>query len=138
MFTEYKFDSKKIGGLVAQKQAALKANKGLSDLLGYGLGVVSRRLAKDPGRYLDYGPYWWALKDVLTRAGYDYGEEGDPVLVQAYRGTSDLQTMVMADRFRTEFLEENQVGTCKFRLDTEGSEYLLFDADMVQRLAVAA
>ena len=138
MFTEYKFDSKKIGGLVAQKQAALKANKGLSDLLGFGLGVVSRRLAKDPGRYLDYGPYWWALKDVLTRAGYDYGNEGDPVLVQAYRGTSDMQTMVMADQFRTEFLEENQVGTCKFRLDAEGGEYILFDADMVQRLATAA
>lgn len=138
MFTEYKFDSKKIGGLVAQKQAALKVNKGLSDLLGYGLGVVSRRLAKDPGRYLDYGPYWWALKDLLTRSGYNYGNESDPLLVQAYRGMSDVQTLVMADQFRTEFLEENQVGTCRFRLSIEGDEYILFDADMVQRLGRVA
>lgn len=135
MYTEYKFDPKKISGLVAQRQAALKENRGLSDLLGFGLGVASRRLAKDPGRYLDYGPYWWALKSVLNANGYSYGQESDPGLVEAYRGASDVQTLIMADQFRTEFLAENQVGTCKFRLDADGDEYILFDSDMALRLA---
>lgn len=137
MYTEYKFDPKKISGLVAQRQAALKENRGLSDLLGFGLGVASRRLAKDPGRYLDYGPYWWALKSVLNANGYSYGQESDPGLVEAYRGASDVQTLIMADQFRTEFLAENQVGTCKFRLDADGDEYILFDSDMALRLVSA-
>lgn len=137
MYTEYKFDPKKISGLVAQRQAALKENRGLSDLLGFGLGVASRRLAKDPGRYLDYGPYWWALKSVLNANGYSYGKESDPGLVEAYRGASDVQTLIMADQFRTEFLAENQVGTCKFRLDADGDEYILFDSDMALRLVSA-
>lgn len=134
MYTEYKFDPKKISGLVAQRQAALKENRGLSDLLGFGLGVASRRLAKNPGRYLDYGPYWWALKSVLNANGYSYGQESDPGLVEAYRGASDVQTLIMADQFRTEFLAENQVGTCKFRLNADGDEYILFDQDMAIRL----
>lgn len=134
MFTEYKFEPQAIEALVAQKQARLKANQGVSDLLGYGLGVVARRLAKDPARYLDYGPYWWALKDVLNRAGYDYGQESDTLLREAYRGESDLHTMVMADQFRTEFLAENMVGTSKFQLSAEGGECILFDQDMAQRL----
>jgi hypothetical protein len=135
MFNEYRFDHRKIGPLVAEKQAALKVNKGLSDLLGYGLGVIERRLKKDPARYLDYGPYWWALKDVLSRAGREYGPESDTQLVRAYRGQSDLQTMVMADQFRTEFLAQNMVGTSKFQLSTEGGDYILFDMDMALRMA---
>lgn len=136
-FTEYKFDPAKIGGLVAQKQAALKANKGLSDLLGFGLGVVARRLAKSPERYLDYGPYWWALKAVLNANGYSYGAESDSVVAAEYRGETDLETMVLADQFRTEFLESGQVGTCNFRLSEEGGDYTLYDVDMAMRMASA-
>lgn len=136
-FTEHKFDPAMIGGLVAKKQAALKANTGHSDLLGFGLGVVSRRLAKSPDRYLDYGPYWWALKSALNANGYSYGSESDSVVADQYRGGTDLETMIMADQFRTEFLETSQVGTCTFRLSDEGGEYILYDLDMAARLATA-
>ena len=136
-FTEHKFDPAKVAGLVVRKQAALKANKGLSDLLGYGLGVVSRRLAKDPMRYLDYGPYWWALKVVLNANGHTYGSDSDSVVAAEYRGRTDLETLVMADQFRSEFLESSPVGTNRFRLSEEGGDYILYDADMVERLARA-
>ena len=133
-FTEFKFDPAKIDGLVAGKKAALKTNKGLSDLLGYGLGVVSRRLAKDPARYLDYGPWWWALKSVLNANGYSYGDESDSVVAAEYRGRNDLETMVLADQFRTEWLESAQVGTCNFALSEDGPDYILLDTDMAARL----
>lgn len=136
-FTELKFNPDRIGSMVADKQAALKANKGLSDLLGFALGVVSRRLAKDPGRYLDYGPYWWALKSALNANGYSYGNESDPVVSAEYCGRSDVETVVMADQFRTEFLEASQVGTTRFRLSEEADDYVLVDVDMHMRMAVA-
>lgn len=132
-FTELKFDPTKIDDLVAGKKAALKASKGFSDLLGYGLGVVSRRLDKDALRYQDYGPWWWALKGVLNANGYSYGEDFDSVVAAEYKGRSDVETMVLADQFRTEFLESTQVGTTNFRLSEEGDDYILHDEDMESR-----
>ena len=66
-FTEYKFDKDAIKALVAERAVGLRANRGFSNLLGFGLGVVAERLQKDPRRYRDYGPYWWALKDALAQ-----------------------------------------------------------------------
>lgn len=134
-FTELKFDPAKIDALVAEKQAAIKANRGFSDLLGFGLGVVSRRLAKDPARYLDYGPWWWSLKAALNANGYHYGEDFDSVVSAEYRGRSDVETLVLADQFRTEWLQSAQVGTVNFRLSEEGDDYLLVDADMDLKVA---
>lgn len=134
-FTELKFTPETIDGLVAYKKAALKTNKGLSDLLGFGLGVISRRLARDPLRYLDYGPYWWALKAALNENGYNYGDEFDVIVATEYRGRTALESMVMADQFRTEMLETTQVGTKNFRLRESGDDYILHDDDMSQRVS---
>lgn len=133
-FTELKFDPAKIDGLVAAQRAGLKTNKGMSDLLGYGLGVISRRLSKDPLRYRDYGPYWWPLKAILNANGYNYGDESDSMVLEAYRGRNDTETMVMADQFRTEWLQTEQVGTANFRLSEDGPDYILYDVDMAERL----
>lgn len=133
-FTELKFDPAMIDGLVAGKKASLKANKGFSDLLGYGLGVVSRRLAKDPARYLDYGPWWWSLKGVLNANGYNYGAESDSLVAAEYRGRTDEETLVLADQFRSEWLESAQLGTANFRLSEEGEDYILSDLDMQERV----
>lgn len=94
-FTELRFDPALIAGLVAQKQAALKA--------------------------------------VLNSNGYAYGEDFDSVVAAEYKGQSDLETMVMADQFRTEFLETGQVGTANFEMQKESGDYLLIDHDMTLR-----
>lgn len=132
-FTELKFSPSALKALTAQKQAALKTNRGLSDLLGFGLGVVSRRLDKDPLRYLDYGPWWWALKGLLNAKGYSYGDDFDSVVAAEYCGRTDAETMVAADQFRAEWLQSAQVGTNSFRLGAEGDDYILRDADMESR-----
>lgn len=131
MFTEYKFDLAMIKALVAEKAANLKANRGFSDLLGFGASVVVQRLKKDPRRYLDYGPYWPALKDVLRRAGYDFGSESVPMVAAAYKGDADVETLIMADEFRNMNLAKNMVYTNQFMLDgDEGQFWTLFDGDM--------
>jgi len=127
----YRIPAAVLAELTREKRAALKANRGLSDLLGFGCRVVADRIAKDPRRYLDYGPYWWALKDVLSRAGYRYGDDMDEGLASIYSGKDDTETLVAADLFRDQYLGSRAIGERDYQLgDDEGERYSLFDEDM--------
>lgn len=138
-FTEYLFDKAQIDELVRAKAAALKANKGFSDFTGYALGVFERRLAKDPLRYRDYGPYWPALKAALNDSGRTFGDSDDPLVRAAYQGDDLAQTLVMADEFRTLYLANYFVGTNEFMLDGDSGElWVLFDPDMEQRVLLTS
>lgn len=130
-YTEYKFDKEAIKSLVAERAAALRANRGFSNLLAFGLGVVADRLGKDPRRYRDYGPYWWALKDAMKSGGYSLGDQTDPLVKRVYQGDSEAETLIMADEFRTEYLKTHMVYANQFQLDAGSADfYELFDADM--------
>lgn len=131
MFTEFKFNSEAIKELAAEKAANLKANKGYSDLAGFALSIISKRLARDPMRYRDYGPYWWAIKDALRDAGASIGSNDDVAVRVAYSGDSLLDTIIMADQFRELYLATWAVGTNQFSLSSEsGDIYTLEDSDM--------
>ena len=132
MFTEFKFDKEMIKEVVLAKAATLKANKGFSDFAGYAIGVVARRIEKDPLRYRDYGPYWWAVKLALKSNGrVDYGDSSDPVIAAEYVGSNSAETMVMADLFRDWHLKTHAVGNNQFMLDSDsGDTYTLDDPDM--------
>lgn len=130
-YTEYKFDKDAIKALVAERAAGLRANRGFSNLLGFGLGVVAERLQKDPRRYRDYGPYWWALKDALKTGGYELGDQSDPLIQRAYQGETAEETLIMADEFRTAYLKANMIYTNQFLLDAASPDFwVLYDADM--------
>lgn len=132
-FTEYKFDPEYLATLTAEKAAGLKANTGKSDLLGYGLAVVARRLEKDARRYRDYGVYWWALKSLLRNAGLLVGDQTDPLIEREYKGATALETLVAADEFRSQYLATFFVYTNEFQLSADSPEpYRLFDFDMEQ------
>lgn len=131
MNTAYRYDSEALTAQTKAKREALRANRGLSDLLGFGLSVVDQRLRADPARYLDYGPYWWALKDALRRRGYAYGDDTDVALAGEYRGADDTETLVAADIFREELLATSIIGQRDFLLDPEAAEWwTLWDDDM--------
>lgn len=130
-FTEYKFDKEMLKALVAERSAKLRANRGFSNLLRFGLGVVADRLRVDPLRYRDYGPYWPALKQIMNSAGYNLGDQADPLIAKDYRGESDVETLIAADEFRTEYLRTQMIYTNKFMLDGESGEFwTLYDQDM--------
>ena len=126
----HQFNPAEIAAIVTERSAALKANRGVSDLAGYGLGVVWRRLQREPDRYRDYGPYWWALKSLLRVAGYPVDDNTDPVIEAAYRGRTAAETVVMADEFRAQYLATQAVGTSVFDLSTDGVAYVLEDGGM--------
>lgn len=130
-YTEYKFDKDAIKALVAERAAGLRANRGFSNLLGFGLGVVAERLQKDPRRYRDYGPWWPALKDVLNRNGYTLGDQSDPLIARAYRFDDDVETLIAADEFRTAYLQTFIIYSNQFLLDAASPDFwVLYDADM--------
>jgi len=132
--TEYRYDAEALSAETQAKRDALRENRGLSDLLGFGLSVVAGRLKANPQRYLDYGPYWWALKDALNRNGYGFGSETDLGIAAEYRGGDDTETLVAADIFREEYLASSIVGTRRFVLDPDAGEWwTLFDEEMEER-----
>lgn len=130
-FTEFKFDQEHINDVVQRKREGLMKNRGISDLLGFGLSVVSKRLNNDPRRYLDYGPYWWALKTLLRNAGYPVGDVTDPLVEAEYCGAESVQTLICADEFREIYLKTQVLGSNKYLLQLTNPEYyVLFDNDM--------
>ena len=130
-YTEYKFDKEMLKALVAERAANLRANRGFSNLLRFGLGVVADRLRVDVLRYRDYGPYWFALKAIMNDAGYNFGNQSDPLITKEYKGDTDVETLIAADEFRTEYLRTQMIYTNKFMLDGESGEFwTLYDQDM--------
>lgn len=130
MFTELKFDPELLKVATAEKINNLEKNRGTRDLLGFGAQVIADRLKKNPLRYRDYGPYWWALKDVLNRVGMTLGDQSDPLVAYEYRGFSDTETLVAAEMFRDAYIKTSIVGTNRFNLDASGEWYTLYDPDM--------
>lgn len=134
-YTAYRLDPDWLREETQAKRSALKQNRGLSNLLGFGLSVVAQRLRADPLRYRDYGPYWWALKEALNRGGYVMGsEDGDAEIAALYCGADDTETLVAAEAFREDYLDTFFVGTNRFVLDPESGEWwTLFDEEMEAR-----
>ena len=95
--------------------------------------VIAQRLQQHPARYIEFGPYWWALKQVLIDAGHDLGEEGAPLVASVYRGASAIETLVMAEAFKDLYRARWFVGTQTFEL-SEGELYELTDPDMQARV----
>ena len=96
------------------------------------LGVIQERLALDARSYLDYGPYWPALRQVLGMDG-----ELDAAVAQVYCGGNAIETMLMADDFRTMNLGSNPRYTGQFMLDGENGIYwTLFDQEMEAALEI--
>jgi len=130
-YTEYKYEQAAITALAEERAANLRANRGFSNLLTFGLSVIAGRLQQDPRRYRDYGPWWWSLKDAMNRNGYSLGSQSDPLIARAYRFDEDVHTLIAADEFRTAYLKTHIVYANQFLLDADSPElWTLYDDDM--------
>lgn len=135
-FNQYLFDQDAIQEAADLTAANLKANRGYSDFEGFAIGVIKRRLDKDPSRYRDYGMYWGALKEVLRKHGHDYGDPVFPLVTEAYKGKTDILTIVMAEEFRKIYLATWLVGTCQFILDDSNPEFIDLADDFMDLLVI--
>jgi len=136
-FTEHRFSRDQITATTAQLAANVQTKHG-RHFLDFAADIIVDRLEKDRTSYRWYGPWWWSLKDVLRRAGHDYGEQSDPLVRRAYRFKDDAETLVAADSFRNWYMATQFIGNNRFVLDpASGEHYDLWDADMEERIAAA-
>lgn len=129
-YTEFKFDPLWIGQETEKAVTTLKEVTGRSDFVVHACEVIKNRLKKDPKSYLAYGPYWWPLKKVLNANGLDIGSLIDEEIAREYKGSSDQETIVMAEKFRDFYYQKFFTENNQFELDPEDENpYILHDPD---------
>ena len=101
------------------------------------MGLAAKEVAnQNTGGYLKFGPYWWALKAVLSNNGYYYGDSMDGLVAAAYSVKDDLGnideqlTIAAAFAFRDHYLETYFIGNNQFELFDDGQFYILEDPDI--------
>lgn len=96
------------------------------------LDVHYERIKDKPIRYRAYGVYWWALKALFIKYGYDFGVAGwdyvDNDYAEQYKGASDEQTCVLADMFWESYYSSHIVGSNQFWVNF--TQYTLMDKSM--------
>lgn len=135
MFTQLKLDPARIATWHEGAVAQLAANLPSADFPGHAAMVVATRLRNYPESYLEFGPYWWAVKAALRALGLEFGAADDPVVLAAYGGDlGPAQAIVAGELFKDHYRSTYLVGAAQFWLDDGGEEsYVLFDADMEAR-----
>lgn len=137
----YKFD---MAALQATHASALQRNFGgdAAKMLAFMCRNVWEKALLDGGQsYLAFGPYWWAVKDIIERTiGSQWGEtqSSNPIMRKVFliRGKehADALTLLLADEYRHARLAEFGVSP-HHDLDGEPAgedEYTLEDGDMLK------
>lgn len=138
MFMNYKIEPAKAAAMVAQMRAGFAASGRPGSFEDNAVRVIGERLRAKPERYLEFGPYWWAVKRELIAAGAMTGERGDALVLAAYSGPDTATSLVMAEAFKDVYRASFIVGTRLFDLGGEGIDYELVDEDMDERVAAGA
>lgn len=137
-FTEYKFDPAE----VAQRAEAMRAKFARGGRSGTfeenALRVIGERMEARPAQHVEFGPYWWAIKQALNNAGAALGDYGDALVAAEYRHATPLETIVAGEWFKDYYREHFFVGTRVFDLTADGESYELFDPDMQARVGYGA
>jgi hypothetical protein len=135
MFTQFKFSPAQISEAAATTAKALAAAVPGSNAATFAATTIAERLRAKPASYLQYGPYWWAVKQALRALGEDFGPTDDADLRAEYGGNfPSYGALVAGEQFRTYYGKTYLAGADRFDLDADGEDsYVLFDADMEVR-----
>lgn len=135
MFTQYKFSPAQVSeAALAMARACAQAKPGVNPAQ-FAADVIAKRLRARPETYLQYGPYWWAVKAALFNLGEEFGPADDAGIRVEYGARLPAYgAMVAGEQFREHYLATFLAGTSQFWLDEDGEEsYVLFDPDMEAR-----
>lgn len=135
MNTKLKLDADLIRGAVATMRAGFAASGAAGTFEANAVRVIAARLKRKPMQYLEFGPYWWAVKAALVAADVDLGQRGDPLMASEYRGDTDVDTLVAGELFKDLYRRTYFAGNARFSLDDESDDWVLRDADMEERAA---
>lgn len=135
MFTQYKLTTTEVSAAAVQAAQVLRKERPGEEPGPFAAGIIGRRLLARPLAYLEFGPYWWAVKRALLQLGFDFGPQAEPGLIFDYgEELPPYSALVAGEIFRSTYLASFLVGTNEFTLDDEGAQvYVLSDADMEAR-----
>lgn len=132
----YLFEPEFLTEITLAAQQSLAANKPEANFTEFAAGVIYERLKTNIERYRVYGVYWWALKDVLRRQGYDVGDVTDVDMAGKYKGANDDETIVAADTFYLDMSNKVSVDNTRWTIDNRRPDFILYDADMEKRSSI--
>lgn len=137
MFTQFKFSPADISvAATAAAKALSKSRPGVNPAT-FAAETIAARLTAKPETFVQYGPYWWAVKAALRTLGQDFGPSTDEAIRKHY-GAEFLPyaALVAGEQFREFYNGTFLQGTVQFDLDDDGDQsYILFDPDMeIRRL----
>lgn len=137
MFTQYKFSPSDVSGWCVEAAKGLAQVMPGTNAATFAGQAIAERLVKKPGAYLEFGPYWWAVKLALFKLGHDFGPSDDTVVCAEYGANLPLYgALVAGERFKDYCRGTFLMGSRKFDLDDEGEQtYVLADPDMDARIA---
>lgn len=134
--TQYLPDASRL----AEREAALRLNFAKNLTAGVVQGTLESRALEvarsiaTPRRYVEFGPFWWAVKAVLNAHGDELGEATDETLRTVYSAGSELHTLIAAADFAEFYRSRYFAGTRVFDLGDFGADaYELADEDMEDR-----
>lgn len=135
MYTKFKFSPADISQAAVAAAANLAKAMPGTNAPTWAAKVIADRLAASPADYLQFGPYWWAVKDALAQLGRDFGVERDELVRMEYGGgLPAYAALVSGENFREFYMATYLAGSSTFVLDDEeGQSYTLFDRDMEAR-----
>ena len=134
MFTMLKLDPKQIAQWHAGAVSTLGQSLPGAQFDSHAAMVVATRLRNYPECYLEFGPYWWAVKAALASLGPDFGPAQDDLVRSEYGGgLSAGEAIVAGELFKDHYRVTYLAGACTFTLHEDGGTYLLYDADMEAR-----
>ena len=130
-YTEFHFEKEAVLARLAECRQALEARG--EKLETFGAKKLREHLTRHGlARYLDFGPYWPALKDIFIAQGLWNGAPcADRDVAKAYCGETPEETIVMAEMFRDFYCGHYFIGTSTFVLDgNSGEEWRLYDPEV--------
>lgn len=97
--------------------------------------ITDRFLKKERLNYLKFGPYWWAVKAILSAKGFaGYDGETEIILRDAYtvknpetQAVDEHATLVAAWQFKDYYNGHYLQGSREFPIWEDGSFYSLYD-----------
>lgn len=128
--TEFKFKPETIKAETeAMKKSMLDRNvKGT--IVSRFAEIVEKNFHGNPKNYREYGPYWWAVKEILIREGVARGNAVNPEIAKEYRGDNDEETIIAALKFQRLHRAQFFAFTNNFALDLDaGEDWYLYDPD---------
>lgn len=117
------------------RQSYEKNRKDDTPFFEFALNRLYQRIKNDPIRYRAFGMYWWAVKAIFIKHGFDFGitnfgQDTDDETKELYSGITDEQTLVIADDFWWDMYESYVKGNNEYDLDNQGGIYILRDDEM--------